>query len=76
MAIIEQIKKSNLSKQGFTNPTGVFEGKPQNVAVVQRGSTVPRASSVVPAITNPIDTTFNFLNQGTYLDYLKSSPRR
>ena len=47
MAILSQIKKSQLSKQGRTNPTGVFEGTPQNVATVLRGSSVPLASSVV-----------------------------
>lgn len=73
MAILSQIKKSQLSKQGRTNPTGVFEGTPQNVATVLRGSSVPLASSVVPPIQNPIDVTYNAKPQPTYLDYLKTA---
>ena len=73
MAILSQIKKSQLSKQGRTNPTGVFEGTPQNVATVLRGSSVPLASSVVPPIQNPIDVTYNAKPQPTNLDYLKTA---
>ncbi len=76
MPILEQIKASKYSKQGRTNPTGVFEGVPTNVALVRRGVEVPTASSVIPAILNPTDVTFNALQQPTYLDYLKSSPTR
>jgi hypothetical protein len=73
MAILSQIKKSQLSKQGRTNTTGVFEGTPQNVAAVLRGSSVPLASSVIPPIQNPIDVTYNAKPQPTYLDYLKTA---
>ena len=76
MSILEQIKASKLSKQGRTNPTGVFEGTPQNVALVRRGVEVPSASSVIPASVNPTDVTFNALQQPTYLDFIKSSPTR
>lgn len=71
--ILDQIQKSELSKQGRTSTTGIFEGTPQNVALVQRGSRVPRASAVIPVNQNPIDATFNSLAQPTYLDYLKST---
>lgn len=76
MPILEQIKGSKLSKQGRTNPTGVFEGVPNNVALVRRGVQSPTASPVIPAILNPVDVTFNALQEPTYLDYLKSSPTR
>lgn len=72
MNLINQIKDSQLSKQGKTNPSGVFEGTPANVAAVVRGGSVPRASAVIPAIQNPIDVTFNSKPQPTYLDYLKT----
>ena len=73
MAIIQQIKKSQLSKQGRTNPTGIFEGTPQNVTTVLRGSSVPLASSVIPVSQNPIDVTYGAKPQPTYLDFLKAS---
>ena len=73
MAILNQIKKSQLSKQGRTNPSGVFEGVPQNVATVLRGSSVPLASSVIPPIQDPIDVTYNAKPQPTYLEYLKTA---
>jgi len=73
MALLGQIKKSQLSKQGRTNPTGQFEGTPQNVATVLRGSSVPLASSVIPVIENPIDVTYGAKPQPTYLDYLRAS---
>ena len=73
MAILSQIKKSQLSKQGRTNPTGQFEGTPQNVTTVLRGSSVPLASSVIPVSQNPIDVTYGAKPQPTYLDYLKAS---
>jgi hypothetical protein len=73
MSILGQIRKSQLSKQGKTNPTGQFEGTPQNVATVVRGSSVPLASSVVPPIQNPIDVTYDAAPQPTYLDYLKAA---
>lgn len=76
MSILDQIKASRLSKQGRTNPSGIFEGTPENVALVRRGVEVPTASTVIPPIINPTDVTFNALQQPTYLDFLKSSPTR
>ena len=76
MSILSQIEKSNLSKQGRTNPTGVFEGTPANVASVVRGAKVPITSPAIPPIQNPTDVTFNGLSEPTYLDYLRSSPTR
>ena len=73
MAILDQVKESRLSKQGKTNPSGIFEGTPQNVAIVERGSSVPLASSVIPAIQDPVDVTYNAKPQPTYLDYLKTA---
>jgi hypothetical protein len=73
MAILDQIKKSQLSKQGQTNPTGIFEGTPQNVTTVLRGSSVPLADSVIPVIQAPIDVTYGAKPQPTYLDYLKAA---
>ena len=75
MALIEQIKKSQLSKQGRTTTTGVFEGTPENVVSVERGYTVPNASIVIPASQLPIDFVSNLRNTATYLDYLKSAKR-
>jgi hypothetical protein len=71
--ILDQIKNSNLSKHGLTNPTGIFEGTPENVVAVIRGSSVPLADSVIPPIQNPIDVVYGAKPQPTYLDYLKSS---
>lgn len=76
MSIINQITKSNLSKQGKKTTTGVFEGTPQNVALVRRGVSYPTATAVIPASVNPIDASFNAVNQGTYLDFLRSSALR
>lgn len=73
MSLLSQIKKSQLSKQGRTNPTGQFEGTPQNVATVLRGSSVPLASSVIPATQNPLDVSYDAKPQPTYLDYLKAA---
>lgn len=67
-----QIQQSQLSKQGKTNPSGIFEGVPQNVAASIRGSSVPLASSVIPVSQNPIDVTYGAKPQPTYLDYLKT----
>ena len=72
MEIIDQIKQSQLSKQGRTNPSGIFEGTPQNVTTTVRGSSVPLASSVIPVSQNPIDVTYGAKPQPTYLDYLKT----
>lgn len=76
MSIINQINNSNLSKKGKKTTTGVFEGTPQNVALVRRGATYPTVTAVVPANINPIDVTFNAVDQSTYLDFLRSSPTR
>lgn len=73
MEIRNQIRDSKLSKQGKTNPTGIFEGKPTNVGVVVRGFTVPQTSTEAPPILDPIDVTFNAAPQQTYLGYLKES---
>jgi hypothetical protein len=73
MALLSQIKNSQLSKQGRTSTTGQFEGTPQNVTTVLRGSSVPLASSVLPVSQNPIDVTYGAKPQPTYLDYLKAS---
>jgi hypothetical protein len=73
MSVLNQIKDSQLSKQGRTNPTGQFEGTPQNVTTVLRGSSVPLASSVIPVSQNPIDVTYGAKPQPTYLDFLKAS---
>jgi hypothetical protein len=73
MSVLGQIKNSQLSKQGRTNPTGQFEGTPQNVTTVLRVSSVPLASSVIPVSQNPIDVTYGAKPQPTYLDFLKAS---
>lgn len=70
--IRKQIQKSQLSKQGRTSTTGIFEGTPQNVTTVLRGFSVPLASSVIPVSQNPIDVTYGAKPQPTYLDYLKT----
>ena len=75
MALIDQVKKSQFSKQGRTNPSGIFEGTPQNVAIVERGYSVPNASAVINPSQNPIDITFNLRDTQTYLDFLKSTKR-
>lgn len=72
MALLNQIKESQLSKQGRTSTTGVFEGVPENVTTVLRGYTVPNASIVIPPNQLPIDYVSNKRNTGTYLEYLKS----
>lgn len=73
MSVLGQIKNSQLSKRGKTNPTGQFEGTPQNVTAVLRGSSVPLASSIVPPIQDPVDVVYGAKPQPTYLDYLKAS---
>lgn len=73
MAILQQIRKSQLSKQGRTNPSGIFEGTPQNVVTVLRGSSVPLTDSVLPPIQAPTDVTYNAKPQPTYLEYLKTA---
>ena len=76
MSIIDQIRDSQLSKQGKTNPSGIFEGTPANVAAVARGQSVPLASSSVPVSQNPIDVTYGAKPQPTYVDYIKSTNKR
>jgi len=73
--LIDQVFTSKLSKRGKTNPTGKFEGVPQNVAAVIRGYSVPDRSEIIPPILDPIDITFNSLPQPTYLNYLKAANR-
>jgi hypothetical protein len=73
MSLVGQVKQSLLSKQGRTNPSGIFEGTPQNVAAVVRGSSVPLADSVIPPIQAPIDVTYGAKPQPTYLDFLRAS---
>lgn len=74
MSVLNQIKNSQLSKQGKTSITGQFEGTPQNVTTVLRGSSVPLASSVIPVSQNPIDVVYgDTASQPTYLDYLKAA---
>jgi hypothetical protein len=73
MEILNQIVESKLSKQGRTSPTGKFEGTPENVATVIKGSSTPLASSIIPSIQNPIDVTYGAKPQPTYLDYLKAA---
>lgn len=76
MSMLEQIPRSTLSKRGRTNPTGIFEGVPANVAASVRGSSVPIGSPAIPPIQNPIDVTYNAKPQPTYLEYIKSSNKR
>jgi hypothetical protein len=76
MSLLNQIQDSKLSKQGRTNPSGIFEGTPANVATVERGGSIPRVSSVIPVSENPIDVTYGAKPQPTYLDYIKSTTGR
>jgi len=77
MSVLGQIKKSQLGKYGKTSLTGQFEGTPQNVTAVLRGSSVPLASSVIPPIQNPIDVVYgDTAPQPTYLDYLKAANKK
>jgi len=76
MSILKQIKESQLSKQGKTNPTGQFEGTPANVAAVLRGSSTPITSPAIPPVQNPIDVVFESAPQPTYLDYIRSANKR
>jgi len=76
MDLLDQIQQSQLSKQGRTNPSGIFEGVPSNVTATVRGGSIPRASSVVPVSENPIDVTYGAKPQPTYLDFIKSSTGR
>jgi len=75
MEILDQITNSQLSKQGKTNPSGIFEGTPENAAAVVRGQATPLASSTIPVSQNPIDVVYGAKPQPTYLDYLKTVNR-
>lgn len=76
MSIFNQIRDSQLSKQGKTNPSGIFEGTPANVAAVLRGSSVPINSPAIPPIQNPIDVVYEAMPQPTYLDYLQAANKK
>lgn len=76
MSIVNQIRDSKLSKQGATNPSGVFEGTPSNVGAIVRSGTTPRTISAIPAVQAPVDITYGVGVQPTYLDYLQASIRR
>jgi len=76
MDLLDQIQQSQLSKQGRTNPSGIFEGVPSNVTATVKNGSIPRASSVVPVSENPIDVTYGAKPQPTYLDFIKSSTGR
>ena len=76
MSVLNQIKDSKLSKQGKTNPTGQFEGTPTNVAIVERGSSVPINSPAIPPIINPVDVVFESMPQPTYLDYMRAANKK
>mgnify|MGYP006282695289 CR=1 FL=1 len=76
MSLLSQIKKSQLSKHGQTNPTGQFEGTPANVAAVLRGQSVPINSPAIPPIQNPIDVVYNAKPQPTYLDYMQAANKK
>lgn len=75
MALLGQIKNSQYSKQGRTTTTGVFEGTPENVALVQRGYSAPNAAIVIAPSQLPIDYVSNLRNTQTYIQYLKSVKR-
>lgn len=76
MSVLNQIKKSELSKKGLTNATGRFEGTPANVAAVLRSGNIPRATTVIPPIELPLDTTFNVKPQPTYLDFIQAATKK
>jgi hypothetical protein len=76
MSVLQQIKRSNLSKQGKTNPSGIFEGTPANVAAVLRGSSVPITSPAIPPIQNPIDVVYEARPQPTYLEFLQAANKK
>lgn len=72
MNLIDQVKKSQLSKQGKTSTTGIFEGVPANVAAVTRTRTYPTSTYRTPVAPSPIDATFDAKPQLTYLDYMRA----
>jgi hypothetical protein len=76
MSVINQIKRSQLSKQGRTNPSGQFEGTPANVGASIRGQSTAIVSPAIPPIQNPIDVTYEARPQPTYLDYLQAANKK
>lgn len=74
MTILDQVYKSQLSKHGQTNPSGIWEGTPSNAAAVVNGQSIPSTSpdpSVNQALVNPLYGSQQ--SQQTYLDYLKAA---
>jgi hypothetical protein len=76
MSVLNQVRNSQLSKQGKTNPSGIFEGTPSNVGAVLRGSSVLIGSLATPPIQNPIDVMYEAKPQPTYLDYLQAANKK
>lgn len=76
MSVLDQIKKSQLSKQGRTNPSGQFEGTPANVGASIRGQATAITSPAIPPIQNPIDVTYEAQPQPTYLEYMQAANKR
>jgi hypothetical protein len=76
MSILGQIKQSQLSKKGMTNPSGQFEGTPANVGASIRGQATAIVSPAIPPIQNPIDVTYEARPQPTYLDYLQAANKK
>ena len=72
MSVLDQIAKSRFSKGGQTSVDGVFEGTPQNVAAVIKGSGGAKLSTPGVYNTQPVDSTQAQPPQPTYLDYLKT----
>lgn len=67
--ILNQIRKSTLSKHGQTSTTGIFESQPENEINNQRGFTTPSTNPV--QVPRPIDLLYKDSNTMTYLDSLK-----
>jgi hypothetical protein len=76
MSVLNQIKNSQLSKQGRTNLTGQFEGTPSNVGASIRGQATAIVSPAIPPRQNPIDVTYEAKPQPTYLDYMQAANKR
>jgi len=76
MDIMDQILGSQLSKQARTNPSGIFEGTPANVAgVVFTTANIPAQLKASP-LEQPIDLVFTSATELTYLEYLKAANQR
>jgi hypothetical protein len=69
--ILNQIRRSNLSKQGSTSTTGVFESKPENEINKERGFTTP--SKNPDRVSPPPDVFFRNPNTVTYLDTIQTA---